>query len=93
MISVSELNSKNGTAGITFQLFLIPPNMKYKCHKSWFCSYTVGFYKPETEYGYLDFPYIHHIWLLLSVWKVSYFISLQTKMEIDLQVSNVIEVY
>jgi len=47
----------------------------------------------STDHGYLDFPRIHHMWLFLSVWKVSYFRSLQTKMEIDLPVSNVIKVY
>lgn len=93
MISVSEVYGKNGAAGITFQLFLILPNVKYKCHKSWLHSYTVGFYRPEMEYGYLDFPHIHHMWLLLLVWKVSYFRSLQTKMEIDLPASDVIKVY
>jgi len=95
MISVSELYSKNWGCWyiIAFQLFLIPPNVKYKCHKRWLHSYTVSFYRPEMEYGYSDFPRIHCMWLLLSVRKVSYFRSLQTKMEIDLPVSNVIKVY
>jgi hypothetical protein len=91
MISVSELHSKNGTAGILLHSNCFCSHQK--CLRSWFHSYTVGFYKPEIEYGYLDFPHTHHTWLLLSVRKVSYFRSLQTKLEIDLPVSKVIEVY